>query len=503
MSDRLVVTEEAVGRFLKGCYDGLGYLEVGDRFTDAAADSAGPNGRLAGALRSVADRWDIRRERLIADYTELLKNIQDARKNFSDLDQQLAGLLEGKVPSLPAPTEATPSSGAAPAPSPAPAAPPAAAAPATPSGPPSGAQPFVPPPLAETPAPPPLAEADPFAPREPTPSFPSTPNLSQPPTDSALTSDPLSHVLGFAQRWATLTGRPVEEVVALLVAGMGAAGLIPATLLATLGKPAPGAPGAGSGTPGRDVDAGLDSPAGSVPADPGTDGVPPTPSDPTGEGGDGVGSDGSGEGPTPADPGASGSEESSEPSPNSPTTEPVPTDPAAQSDPSLTPSSGEETASEVPQSVLDDLAPAAGGGGGGQPAAQAPLSLPPLEPAQAASASAGGQSAGLELPPLALPEPMATAAAAPPPLDLPDLTMPAVAAGAGVATATALPSLAVEPQPVAATPMAPMAAGLGGGGLRTGSISSTPGVTRDPEPQRSKPTRDSEESPPNAKEDTK
>lgn len=484
MADGIVIREEVVTEFLRECNQGLSMLQSGEVFADSTADAAGPHGRLAGELRKVEDSWSIRREKLIESFESLLRTISEIRQKYADLDHALADLLSRREGGA----DTTSVGGAQPsaATDNTPAADPTgtqggSAAPLAQAGSASTQMPDLPPlgggqtaPLSAAPQPvgaqPPLS-AQPDLPDLPdlpvTQDLPDVaPLVGQPSPDAAGDGAPLASIIGFAQRWAIVTGRPVGEVVALLVAGMGAAGLVPVALLAALGGT-----GKAGATTGGGAAAGQASGEASG-TEAGVVGQPDGASVQDGQGGE-----------------ASAPAEAGEATPGQGDAPDLAPDDLAEPDgaiadadaPALPPLDEAHELSvpvaapeaAVPAAVADDLSFA-------EPAVAGPVAdLPPLTSANADPASAGGAaptaSGGIELPPLSSDEPAsgggsAVAAAA----SLPDLTWNEGSATPLAAGGDALPALGGDTA-VGAVPMAASGRGMAMGGIGASGGGVAPG----------------------------
>lgn len=481
MADGIVIREEVVTEFLRECRQGLTMLQTGEAFADSAADAAGSHGRLAGELRKVEDSWSIRREKLIESFENLLTTISEIRQKYADLDKELADLLSRREGGA----DTTSAGGAQPsaATDNTPAADPTgtqggSAAPLAQAGSASTQMPDLPPlgggQTAPLPAAPQPVGAQPPLPAQPDlPDLPATqdlpdaaPLVGQPSPDAAGDGAPLASIIGFAQRWAIVTGRPVDEVVALLVAGMGATGLVPVALLAALGGT-----GKAGATTGGGAAAGQASGEASG-TEAGVVGQPDGASVQDGQGGEasapaeaGEATPGQGDAPDLAP------DDLAEPD-GAIADADAPALPPLDEAPELgVPVAAPEAA--VPAAVADDLSFA-------EPAVAEPIAdLPPLTSANADPASAGGAaptaSGGVELPPLSSDEPASggggAAAAA---TSLPDLTWNEGSATPLAASGDPLPALGGDTT-VGAVPMAASGRGMAMGGIGASGGGVAPG----------------------------
>lgn len=453
MADALVIKGDVVQSFINDCNRGISMLSSSKTFTERMAEAAGPNGGLKQALSNVEDSWSIRREKLLDSFEKLMETISGLRAKYEDLDDEMAKLLDRRDeggstdPGSTNPGTAEPSAPLTPNPEG------GQALPATPGG---GGGAAVPP-LGGSGggaggAAPQTGGMTPPTPVDFPPLRPDASDL-QPPASLDDASSPLDSILAFAGRWAQLTGRSQEEVIALLVAGMGATGLIPAAILAQLARrpgttipgeiledgPQPGQsgellPGQGGDDPGHTSDPADDAaPECAVDAADqnlltdaeatDTDAVPVEDSDEPGGGPD--------QSTSPSDGGDPAG-------PEEPAAEAVLPEAAADLQP-------DAPAAELPEPLdLPDLEPTSdqgGGSGGGASAGGGGVDLPPLADATDAATGGGGASAPIDLPDLTVAEPSAPAGAAGASADLPDLTVAAPAAESVGAAAIAAPMM--------------------------------------------------------------
>ena len=467
MAEKLLVKDDVVQSFVNDCHRGISMLSSSSAFTDRMADAAGPNGGLKKALAGVEDQWWIRRGKLLDAFEKLMETIAELRKKYKDLDEDLARSLARRDDSggggngsggQPESGQAVQPGGATPPAQPPGGQPqpttqagsPAAAAPIAPLGGGGNDGAWQPEPRQETPSVPPVQVAPLGTP---------LPDAGAP--TGGAPSAPLQSILAFANRWAVLTGRTPEEVVALLVAGMGVAGLIPAAVLAQLGAKggatntrdsasAPtdaqdGRQGDGPNlgeaqqapvpSPGQDAerveDAATVGPAAesspeSLSAVADTDATPEPGTDPDGQ----VSTS------PVAGPGSPDDLSAANPELSVGAAAEVPEDAAAGLQPEL---AAEAAATPL---ELPDLAPApdgvTGAGGGGASPVSAGIELPPLVPGDGGAPASGGVAAAVELPDLAMPAPSAPGFSSIAPAAMPDLsTGVPVEAGVGAAAMSA------------------------------------------------------------------
>lgn len=501
MSAKLVIRDDVVQSCIASGRASYQQLEGASGFAEGLADAAGTNGPFAQTLRDAEQAWRIRREKLLESLKNVIDSIEAINQAFEDADNEAKKSFEdstGTADELPDPTPptdkpqpaqsdtttsggtatTTTSSGTATTTAPTSAGVTPLPAPFTPSA---------ESPVAPAPAAPGSAEQTLF-PDDLPQTFPQPIPAELPPKLLALVTE-------FVARWSQLTGLPVEQVAALVLAGAGggllailaASGLIPA--------PQPGGAGALPGVgPKR--------------------GATPAESDPAASGGEGRTDDvtpgGSNGGDGGADPTAdeAGSGASSQVGSDGPSGEPV-TDadlPPLTSVPdgelmtafeSTSPEDhaagggGAETGTSSPgdpvsPDVVDSLTP-----GPDQASGSTPVDLPPLSPQTDLGGGAGGSGggAGIDLPPLEAAADASTAAtsgAGSGAAALPDLTVePSAAVIVAPGEDAAMPDLGVHPAETGSAPrpspaMGGMMGGMMGGGAAGGSPVSAGGGTSGP-----------------------
>lgn len=247
VSTELVIVDEVVQSCLTAGRRSLSMLQSSDSFAESMADAAGCNGPLRNTLKDAEDKWQLRREKMIATLQELIQLIDDLNQAYEDMESGMAESLSGGASGDEPATSADGGAGCAPGGGAAggqsaPDQPPSAVA-VAPGGPPAAEPALAAPsslPASSTtdPSEPPVTVVDPVVPRPP----------------SAPVTTPLQLVHDFAQRWADLTGRPVAEVLTLLTAGMGITALLALAggvgVLANGGKVTSGPGGTSSALPG-------------------------------------------------------------------------------------------------------------------------------------------------------------------------------------------------------------------------------------------------------------
>ena len=434
MSNTLVIRDEVVQSCINNGRASYQQLEASSGFADGLADAAGTNGPLAQTLRDADQAWTLRRIKLLEMLKSLVDSIEAVNQAFIDADADLADQIKPDAPT-PAPTPTPTPVGDATTPS-------------------SGPTQPIPQPLphpdsatgSSFPGPAVVGDASPAAPvaaqpaEEAAPMEPGgLPGWSVPPaTTTAIPPKFEILIRDFASRWSALTGQSVDAVVALVVAGLGAGGVITvaaiATILAALqpngGRHQGGAPFAGGPSSGGSI--------GKPP--PGVDGSPAGSGQgqPSGESGESTGdaeaisgvdgeaavepTDGTDGDPQPLEDSADAADaaEAADHVAETPIvgdTAVSPTDLEA-----LTPEAGGTATPE-----LADLAPlpplGEGGGGGSAGGAGSPVELPPLEPrANPASDAMAASGAPDALPALTKPTGFEVPAQMSDGAPLPDLT---------------------------------------------------------------------------------
>lgn len=265
MADGLVIKDVAVRDFLDSCWRSYSYISAAGLFLEGAAAAAGPNGNLKGALQTVEDAWSANREKLADSVAKLNEQLRDLLKKFDTMDEDMGAALRGRQTepessNSPSAPDVAPDLAAGPPPEPslAPVTPPplldgnsgvahlGAGAPLTPGSSPS----------------PDLGTA-----AVPSPSAPGSlaPLDAVPPEPVSRQAEVVEALTAFARRWSETTGTPEEQVFTLMAAAIGAAGLMPAALLAKAGKAAERA------EPGS---SGVEQPGPSQPTDGTTGGAP-------------------------------------------------------------------------------------------------------------------------------------------------------------------------------------------------------------------------------------
>lgn len=427
MSERLVIRADVVESCLKDGQRSVSMLESSSLLAESMAQSAGPNGPLRETLQNAEGAWRIRREKMIEVLQNLVSNIRDVNAGFEESDISMAETLAGGEATAPSATGGT--SPSEPGVSTGDGAPtsdlPPLSEPGTSSGQTPGAPvPAMPERLPESPRDDlgPLPEGALPSPHADIPPFARIPELA----------DPQELINALVSRWSQLTGRPVEEILALVTAGIGVAGLIDLiTRGAIPGETADGSTVGGTNSGG---DGESDSSSDTDVPDPES-----SPGEGAADGGEASPDDSEQEAGSPADDlNGPDSVEDQEPGENDVARE-IPVDPEVASD--LTPAPELTPIGTSPVDLPDLAAPAAGAVG-----ASAALDLPPLETAGSTGSTTGEAAASS--------------------LDLPDLSSSTV-------RSSDVRSVSVEPLPdlsvhsdgatTRSMPMASVAGGLGGG----------------------------------------
>lgn len=236
MADELVISDVMVKGFLVSCSLSHGYISQSGPSLEGAASAAGPNGDLRGVLQKVESAWSANREKLADSVAKLNQTLEELLKKFDTMEQDLGAVLRGGVAeqlqkgSVLAPeTPPEPAEGAPSGLSLALAAPSLLGNGDSEVGAGGGDPPWA---TAGWPS------LDQDSAAAPSPLMPATlPPLDlAPPEPVSRQAEIFEALTAFAGRWSEMTGMPERQVFTLMAAAVGAAGLMPAALLASVGK---------------------------------------------------------------------------------------------------------------------------------------------------------------------------------------------------------------------------------------------------------------------------
>lgn len=451
----LKISQDVVDSFTTNGGRAVSMLSTSTHFAESMAAAAGPNGPLRETLKSAEGSWRIRREKIKEILENLVQNVSDINEGFAAIDDELASALSDSS-STPGGADTGASAGAQPGVEARDGSSQSSLPPlgggstgAATGGGNSGGAAFPTMPMTSGDAPSGALPTTVQEGQRPQ-SLVDMESITRPPVDTK------TLIAEFSQQWASLTGRPIEEIVALLAAGGGIA-----SLLTALSGGAKSAGGGGDGADeaplgGGSFDSTGDDRNGGAAGSGDSSAEATVPDDASGVGDGPVGE----ANPSPEEPTSDDGVADSEAPTNgigTPGDESLPdleAAPIAPEDP---------VRGEVPAELAEALVP-------GDPITpEALVDWPSLEPSVAESVAGGAGAAGgepFELPPLTVSEAGADVASgdgASGTLSLPDLTESAGEI-VGQASSADLPNLRTESRSVGAMPVGAMGGGAMGGG---------------------------------------